>query len=450
MVEIKPRALFRALFLSGATLILAAAPVPADAPEPLDSIVDFHVSDLQLAELIGAVLEENPQIQSARALWRSKAERVPQERSLPDPTVSYRYYARPPETRVGPQDQGLELSQAVPWFHKRALQGERAEHLASGVAWRVQDLERALVAELKRAYFDVAYLQEALAVNSEETALLQRFEEIALIRYSNGEGIQQSVVKVQTDISRLADQQTSLRARLDVVVRRIAQLVGRPDSDVPLTPIRLQLLELQYDQDELEIESQRDHPNVLAVQQQIEADKTWFRRRKLESRPNFRFGLGYVDVGKREDTAGVLNPPEDNGQDVWAVTVGLNVPIYRRRIRAGVAEAQESLLANERLLQSTRDRLRFEVQGSLLRLESLDQRTRLYTDVIIPQAEESLASAEAAYMTNRLNFLDLLDAERVLFQVRLTYYRLLADYWIALADLELGLGRSFPGAGSEL
>ena len=185
MVEIKPRAPFRALFLLGATLILAAAPVPADAPEPLDSIVDFHVSDLQLAELIGAVLEENPQIQSARALWRSKAERVPQERSLPDPMVSYRYYARPPETRVGPQDQGLELSQAVPWFHKRALQGERAEHLASGVAWRVQDLERALVAELKRAYFDVAYLQEALAVNSEETALLQRFEEIALIRYSN-------------------------------------------------------------------------------------------------------------------------------------------------------------------------------------------------------------------------------------------------------------------------
>ncbi len=69
--------------------------------------------------------------------------------------------------------------------------------------------------------------------------------------------------------------------------------------------------------------------------------------------------------------------------------------------------------------------------------------------MIIPQANESLASAEAAYTTGRQDFLDLLDAERVLFQVRLTYHRLLADYWIALTDLEHGVGRRFPDSGGE-
>ena len=47
------------------------------------------------------------------------------------------------------------------------------------------------------------------------------------------------------------------------------------------------------------------------------------------------------------------------------------------------------------------------------------------------------------------DFLDLLDAERVLFQVRLTYHRLLADHWKALAELERALGRSFPGEREE-
>ena len=84
------------------------------------------------------------------------------------------------------------------------------------------------------------------------------------------------------------------------------------------------------------------------------------------------------------------------------------------------------------------------MRDTVVRLESLDSRTRLYEDVLIPQAEESLASAEAAYTTNRQSFLDLLDAERTLFQARLISHRLLANFWIALAELEEQLGRPFP------
>ncbi len=64
--------------------------------------------------------------------------------------------------------------------------------------------------------------------------------------------------------------------------------------------------------------------------------------------------------------------------------------------------------------------------------------------MIIPQAEESLASAEAAYTTDRLRFLDLLDAERILFQSRLVYHRLVSDGWIALAALERAIGQAYP------
>jgi outer membrane protein TolC len=339
----------------------------------------------------------------------------------------------------------LEISQGVPWFGKLGLQGERAEHSAGSVSWRVRDLERDLLAELKREYFDAAYLQESLAINADEQALLERFERSALTRYATGEGIQQHVVKVQTDISRLADKEILLRERLDAVQRRIAQLIGRPHLDLSLKPVSLPLLDLEFDRAELEEEALGAHPEIRAVLKQIEADGAWLRRRRLDWRPDFRFGIGYVYVDEREDDPGRQVPPEDNGKDVLALSVGINLPIYRRRISAGVAEANESLQSSQLSLQDTMDRLRFEVQESVLRLESFDERARLYRDVLIPQAEESLASAEAAYTTNRQDFLDLLDAERILFQVRLTYHRLLSDYWMALADLERGLGRRFPG-----
>jgi len=451
-----PRRLAKRLFVIGA-LLGCVAPGPVARGEagtretPADLVAGdaFHAADPQLGELIAALLASNPEAGSARAARQSGDARVPQQKSLPDPSVTYRYFAESPETRVGPQQQSLEISQRVPWFGKRASQARRARHEAAGLAWGARDLERELVAALKRSYFEAAYLQKALAVNSEESELLRRFERIALTRYSTGQGIQQSVIKVQTDISRLADRATALRQRLDIVTRGIARLIGEPDADLHLRPIPLALADLEYDATALERESRRDHPGVQAINERIRADEAWLRRRELDSRPDFRFGLSYVDVGDREDTAGVLNPPEDNGQDTWAFMVGINVPLFGKRTRAGVEEARQSVLAKERALESTRDRLQYAVQESVLRLESIDERARLYRDVIVPQAEEALASAEAAYTTNRQSLLDLLDAERVLFQARLTYTRLLADQWIALADLEYGLGRSFPATWSE-
>jgi cobalt-zinc-cadmium efflux system outer membrane protein len=422
-----------------------ASPGGSDLPNASELAADdFHVSDDQLRRLISTLLDDNPQISSRWSRSRSMFERVPQAKSLPDPQLTYRYFARTPETRVGPQDHVLEFSQGMPWTGKRELQARRAESLADGATWEAEDLEWRLVAELKRVYFEAGYLQEALTVNAEERELLRRFESIALKRYSTGEGIQQSVVKVQTDISRLEDHDTALRERLDAVVRRISELIGRPESPLTLQPIELPLPSVTYDRDELEELATSEHPRVRAVEKRVEADQTWTKRRKLESRPDFRFGAGYIVVDDREDLAGTINPPEDNGKDALALTVGINIPIFRKRIRAGVAEAQESERANVDLLEAVRDRLRFEIQETSLRLDSLGERGRLFHEVIIPQAEESLASAEAAYTTDRLGFLDLLDAERVLFQSRLSYHRLVSDLWIALSDLESHVARAFP------
>jgi len=429
--------------------MLPAAQAQDSASRPLVATEAFHAPDPQIEELIGILLEENPEILAAHAQVRSSQERAPQRKSLPDPFLSYRYFLETPETRVGPQQHGLELSQSVPWFGKRDLDAERAAHEASAVAWSVQDLARSLVARLKRSYYEAGYLQEALAVNAEQAASLRRFEQIALTRYSTGQGIQQSVIQVQTDISRLADRRSALQHHLHSVTHSMTQLLGRPESRLMLDPISLDLQEVGYQWRALELESIYFHPGVRAVQQGIKADGVWLRRRELDRRPDFQFELGYVFVDERDDPAAAINRPQDDGQDIWSVKVGINLPIHRKRTRAGVAEARERLHSNEYALEKTQNHLRHAIHEAILRLESIEERARLYEEVIIPQAEESLASAETAYTTNRQDFLGLLDVERVLFEVRLSHHRLLTDYWVALADLERGLGRRFPAEGDE-
>jgi outer membrane protein TolC len=426
-----------------------AAFTPAAGPTTGTSTGEYHAPDPQLRSLITILLDENPVIRSVWAESRSRYQRVDQARSLPDPMLAYRYFVDTPETRVGPQEHALEISQGLPWGSKRRLQGEQARLLADSSTWEAAERERTGVARLKKTYFEAAYLQEAITVLAEERTLLKRFEEIALTRYATGKGIQQSIIKVQTDISRLDEKEFALKERLDVVQERMAELIGRPGTRLVLSPITLPFKELNVDAGELETLADDMHPAIRAVESRIEADRTWARRRVLEKRPDFRVGLGYTLVGSRDDPAGMLSPPPDNGNDILGVTFGVNIPLYRKRIRAGIAEAEHAVDRDERILDSVRNDLRYRVQKAATRLESVGERGHLYATVIIPQAEQALSSAEAAYSTGRLGFLDLLDAERILFQSRLAFHRLVSDIWIAASELEEAIGRPFPMTAEE-
>jgi len=409
---------------------------------------DFHSPDQQLNDLVQDLLTAQPILQAARARWHASSERIAQEKALPDPTLTYRWFASTPETRVGPQEHSLEVQQQIPWRGKRGMASQRAAHLAGSAAWRVRGQARTLVARLKHDYFHAAYLQEALAINQDETALLRRFEAIALTRYASGVGIQQNVVKVQTEISRLVDQRISLHRQLDVTRESILNVLGTPERELDLKTITLEIDDFEPVAMEQAEETLGAHPRIRDGLEQVAADDALVRRRGLEGRPDFRVGVGYTLVGRREDPLGVQIPPEDNGKDILAFTVSLNLPLHRRRNRAAAAEAELSRSAARRDVESTRDDLVLLFRDAMHRQEEAGQRALLYQEVIIPQAEASLGSAEAAYATSKIDFLELLDSERVLFQVRLTYHRQLADFWIALADVEFSLGRSFPPVGN--
>ena len=95
------------------------------------------------------------------------------------------------------------------------------------------------------------------------------------------------------------------------------------------------------------------------------------------------------------------------------------------------------------------DSVLFELQDAYITLESLREQLDLYRHALIPQAEQSMESSEAAYETGKLTFLELLDSERFLLNVRYGYAKIKSDYLIAQADMERALGTRFPEKAEE-
>jgi outer membrane protein TolC len=68
------------------------------------------------------------------------------------------------------------------------------------------------------------------------------------------------------------------------------------------------------------------------------------------------------------------------------------------------------------------------------------RRIRLYRDMLIPKGEELLQASETAYKGGTIDFLSLIDSQRLLLDYRLSYERALADNRQKLAELEMLAG----------
>jgi outer membrane protein TolC len=135
----------------------------------------------------------------------------------------------------------------------------------------------------------------------------------------------------------------------------------------------------------------------------------------------------------------------DNGQDAFNVMFSVNVPIWRKKISSQVQSAAKMVTAQKHAYKSILNQTLFEIEDNLFKIETARETSNLYRNVLIPQAEQSLKSAEVGYITGVVNFLDLLDAERVLLKIQFGYWKSYTDYVKRIADMERAVGIELPG-----
>ncbi|MBI9110655.1 TolC family protein [Maridesulfovibrio ferrireducens] len=407
-----------------------------------ETIAEYKTRQGEIKELTQYLVEaarNNDDLYSAFYGWKAALQRETSVSSLPDPRFSFAWFIQPVETRTGPQEFKYGLSQTLPWFGKLDLKGEQALRDADIKKAKFDALKLKIFYQVKRIYYDYAYLAQAIRITRENIELMKYLENVARSRYSTGAGTYDGVIKTQVELGKLEDRLRSLEERKRPTVAKLLAAINRPDGQTLPLPASIPVMKIEADPQQLKKDFKEANPNLLALTHKIDKEKLSVELAEKDYFPDFSFGVEYIQTGKSRS-------PNVTNQDSDPVVAGMsiNLPIWLDKQEAQLLEAQHKVKSASRERAGLERNLSADLELEIYRYEDAIRKISLYRDSLTPKAEQSLSVSIEAFQAGTASSSDLIDAERTLIEFQLVYYQALAEQAKRVAAIEYLVGREIP------
>jgi outer membrane protein TolC len=379
----------------------------------------------------------NPGLRAAYDQWLAALEQVPQAKSLPDPQIEA------VEALAGPQQWSLMLAQGFPWFGTLSLRGKMAVHGASAARAEYESARLMLAYEITIGYCEYYYLARAVAVTQENVELLGELESVAREEYAAGTAPHAAVVRAQVELARLNDRLRTLEEGGRPAVARLNAALNRP-ADAPLPwptgipegdalPVRERLRELLVE----------GNPELKALEFAAAKAQAALALARKQRYPDIMLGVTYMSSDETMTGSG------DSGENPVMAMVSVNLPIWGRKYGAAEREARFGLDAALRQREEKANALVSRLEMAAYGVEDAERKIKLYSETLIPQAQQAMKVTQQAFTAGDASFLDLIDSQRTLLDVQLEHERALVDRAEGLAEVEMLVGRKLIPADGQ-
>lgn len=433
------RSMTLAIAFAIALLILTPATLSAQEVPDVPGAAPADTAAVRLADLIEEAARRNPSLRAARQAALAQHAQSAQVSSLPDPTAGLAYQPYPILTARGYQRSQWRLQQEIPFPGKLRLRGEIATFEAEATEAEADVYAQNLILQITQAYDELYRIQEQTRLTRQFQQELRGFEEAASMRYATGEGTQQAILKAQLERGALQIRLEQLAEEEQTAFETLARLLDRPDLS-SLGTVAARTPALVLGKGDLLTVALDQRPEVGVVRSEMERADRRVALARRQFLPDFTFSANYYDIG----AGGGM--PTSTGRDAVAFNVGVKIPLWPGRLKGGLEEAR----AEERQAEAQLDALETSFQTELTELTERrarqERQLELLGESLIPQAETTLEATLSAYTTGSADFLDLLDAERTLYNLRLQHIDTRARYLKTSAALERALG--YPALGT--
>jgi cobalt-zinc-cadmium efflux system outer membrane protein len=393
-------------------------------------------NDLQtLADYLRYASLNNAELKAKFEDWKAALEQVPQARALDDPKFTYGYFIEEVETRVGPQRERFGIMQAFPWFGKIEARTDIATAKAKAAKQRYEASMLKLFWQVKDAFYEFTYLATAIDIAKQNLELLQHFEEISRTKYRAAAANHPDVIRAQVELAKMEDVLKTLEQFRKPTVARLNSVLNRPADAELAWPKKEPPREVQLNRQNILEALISSNPELAELNWEIEAAKSNIKLTKKRFYPDIGLGVDWIQ------TDGAMSPGvRDSGKDPVVLMFSMNIPLWRDSYKAAERQAKANALKIQQQKIDVENKKIAQAVRVIYDVEDSQRKMHLYGDVLISKAEELVQASETAYKAGTIDFLSLIDAQRMFLQYKLDYERAATNHQQKLAELQMLVG----------
>lgn len=397
----------------------------------------------QLNGIIDDALKNNPSLKAAGNKIDAAKASVRYAKSLDPPQIAVEFYQAPvsafPNLFKDQMEYDYSIQQMFPFPGKLGVMAKAEQKRTEMLDADLRTQEQSIIRNVKSLYFDLYLKYRQLEINHETRMLVREFVDIARKQYELGMGKQSDILRAQTELSSLGNdsivlvqQRKSMEGMLNALCNRpvTVEIGFIPEID-PALP--------DYDLSTLLDVAEKNRPELRSMQSGVEMQKAERLASGKEYLPDFMVRGTYKQM---------TSAPDD-----WSLMVGATVPIAPWSLgknSAGTTRGDANIKATQGEVDNMKNMIASEVNDALLKVRSSGERLKLSKESAIPQAQQTLTSAMAAYKTGKEEFLMLIDIQRMIAMAKLDYHMAVMNLLDSQSQLERAVGLSMEEIGQSL
>ncbi len=380
-----------------------------------------------LQEIIDLTLTHNPTIELGKGIIDEKAAEEVTAQSYPNPSFSVQSgYGKVRDPRgTSLIERYFMLSQPLEWPGTRAARQEAAEAGVSTAQASFEAIQLNVKARVKRSFYGLLLADTLADLASRLLNTVTDLEQAVKRRVESGEAPPFERVKVNVELLQARKRVNQTRGKVRTNQMVLNQLTAGNLKEAFAIQGEFEDVKANLNEQRLIEEAFQHHPEVRKFQKLIEVARAQYNQERQARVPDVTISGSYQRDAGREGFIGGLSLPLplwNQRQGKIAKALGL-----RRQAEANFQQAQIFL----------RKGISEQVQNS----KTASAQIHTFEQGLLKQAKEAVRIARTSFKFGEASLLDVLDAQRVLWQTFEGYAQARFDLAIALTELERLVGK---------
>ena len=332
------------------------------------------------------------------------------------------------------------LEQTIELGGKRTLRVKQAEAERRLVENSLEAKQREVEKTVRDAFLDVLWLQEKSALKKRKVGVLEEATRVTQRRLNAGRGsaAEQAKMGVELLMAKLDSEQST--EETEAAKRHLALLLGQATPDFSGVTGEFQTLETLSALDAV-YQGVLQHPQLTRWKTEKEMRSLSLQSTRAGNIPNVEFNAGIRHL---------RDPGNGGGQDIgWVGGVSVPLPLWNRQ-QGAIKGADYRSASAEKEELATRQELEIRASALWSTLRTRATQIERLREALIPGAEKAYQAAQTAYAAGQQGSLELLDGQRLLFEMNERYIDALALYHRDFAELTALAGPTHTVDGKEI